>query len=266
MTHTSPCLSASELGSFLKVIGLARLDGELYSNQRNKFPEVLAIVEHLTKTCLKITKRKSVTLLDCACGKGYAAFMLNHILTEKLGRSAFFVGVDRNLQLVEKCKETQRRLGCGNMEFEAASIMDLSLNRKPDIVYCLHACDTATDEAIAKGITFESRFIVAVPCCQREIRAKMRNHSLTPVTQFPALKERVSSLVTDAMRALVLKAAGYKVDVFEFVSSRVTPKNLMLRAEKLWTRNSDALEQYRQLRIMFSVEPEIEEYLPWLRP
>jgi len=265
VTNTSHCLSANELSSFLKIIGLARHDGELYSNQRDKFQEVLAMAEHLTRMSLKITKKRSVTFLDCACGKGYTAFALNHILTENLRRSAFFVGVDRNPRLIEKCREAQRLLGYSNMEFEAADIMHLSLNRKPDVVYCLHACDTATDEAIAKGIMFGSRFIVAVPCCQREMGTKMCNHPLTSMTQFPALKERLTSLVTDAMRTLILKAAGYKVSVFEFVSSEVTPKNLMLRAEKLWTCNTDALVEYRQLRALFNVEPKIEEHLPWLR-
>lgn len=265
MISTSVFLSADELRNLLKKIGLARSDGELYANQREKFKEVLAVADHLTKMSQKITKRRTITLLDCACGMGHLAFMLNYILTHKLSRSAFFIGVDKNPCIIQKCRKAQRLLGFENMEFHATVIMKFALEGKPDITYSLHACDTATDETIAKGIISGSRFIIAVPCCQREISQKMRGHPLTPMTQFPIIKERLSSLVTDTLRSLVLGAAGYKVEIFEFILSKVTPKNLMLRAEKIWSENTNALEQYWLLRELFNVEPKIEEYLTWLR-
>jgi SAM-dependent methyltransferase len=251
---------------FLRVIGLARCDGQLYANQREKFEEVLAMAQQLTLLSTRITKKRTLTLLDCACGKGYVSFMLNHILTNTIGRSAFFIGVDKNQRLIDKCVEIQRQLGFPNMEFCASGIIEFALDKTPDLVCCLHACDVATDETIAKGILCGSRFIVAVPCCQREIRYKMRMHPLTPMTQFPKIKEQLSCLVTDAMRALVLAAAGYKVEIFEFVPLKTTPKNLMLRAEKIWPQNIRALRQYWLIRQLFNVEPKIEEYLPGLKP
>ena len=175
-------LSADELKGFLRVIGLARADGELFVNQRPKFLEVLEMANHLAIVSKKITNRRSVTLLDCACGKGYLTFLLNYILTHKLGRSSFFVGVDRDPRLIGKCREAQHLLGFENMEFHAASIMEFALERQPDITYCLHACDVATDETIAKGVTSGSRFIIVVPCCQREIGRKMRSHPLVNMT------------------------------------------------------------------------------------
>jgi SAM-dependent methyltransferase len=259
-------LSVEELRDFFRVIGLARGDGELYVNQRAKFLEVLKMANHLVIVSQKITKRRSLTFLDCGCGKGYLTFVLNYILTHKLGRSAFFVGVDRNSQLIRKCRETQHKLGFENMEFHAADIMEFTLKKQPDVAYCLHACDVATDETIAKGVISGSRFIVVVPCCQREIGRKMRAHPLTNMTQFPIIKERLSSLITDTIRALALGAAGYKVEIFEFAPARVTPKNLMLRAEKIWPERADMLEQYQQLRAMFNLEPKMEEYLTWLSP
>jgi len=266
VTHTPTLLSRDELKNLLKTIGLARRDSELYTSQRRKFLEVLAMAEQLAIIAQKITKRRTVTLLDCACGKGYLAFMLNHVMTHKLGRSTYFIGVDKNPYLISKCKEAQRLLGFNNMEFHVASIINLHLDKKPDITYCLHACDTATDETIAKGIVANSRFIVAVPCCHREIGLQMRFHPLKPMTQFPKIKERLSSLVTDAMRALILGAAGYKVEIFEFISSKVTPKNLVLRSEKMWCENPNSLNQYWQLRHLFDVKPKVEEHLTWLRP
>ena len=266
MTYASAFLSTDESKDLLRAVRLARIDGELYTNQREKFQEVSAMVEQLTIVSQKITKRKTATFLDCACGKSYTAFALNYVLTRRLYRSAYFIGVDQNPKLICRCVEAQRLLGYENMEFHAASIRDLVLDKKPDVTYCLHACDTATDEAIAKGIASGSRFIVAVPCCQRELSHEMRHHPLAPMTQFPLIKERLSSLVTDTMRALVLSAAGYKVEAFEFTSSRVTPKNLMLRAEKIWLENKTALRQYWRLRDLFNIEPKIEEYLAWLHP
>lgn len=219
----------------------------------------------MIKISRKISKRRSVTFLDCACGKGYLTFVLNYILTHKLRRLASFVGVDKNRHVIQKCKEAQSSLGYENMEFHAADIIKFLPDKKPDITFCLHACDTATDEAIAKGIMLNSRFIVAVPCCQREIKHKIRRHPLKPMTQFPIIKEQLSCLITETLRTLVLKAAGYKVKIFEFVPTKVTPKNLMLRAEKIWLKNAEALEQYWQLRNLFNIEPKIEEYLSWLR-
>jgi len=248
----------------LRTIGLARPDGEIYANQLGKLQETLALSEHLAIMLKKISRRRSATLLDCACGKGYVAFMLNYLTILREARSTHFIGVDKNPQLIQKCKETQRMLSLDNMSFHTSNIIEFAPNIKPDIVYCLHACDTATDEAIAKGILLNSRFIAAVPCCQREVSRKIKAHPLTPISQFPTLKERLGSLVTDTLRTLVLAAAGYKVEVFEFISSKVTPKNLMLRAEKISGENPDALKQYRQLRNMFNVGPRIEEYLPWL--
>lgn len=266
MVYASAYLSESKFRQLLTIIGLARPDGEIYTNQLGKFHEALAMCEHLTIMLNRISRRKPVTLLDCACGKGYVAFISNYFATRRDARSIHFTGVDKNTQLIQKCRDIKHLLCFENMAFHASSIIEFAPDRKPDITYCLHACDTATDEAIAKGILLNSRFIAAVPCCQREVTRKIRAHPLKPISQFPTLKERLGSLVTDAMRILVLAAAGYKVEVFEFVSSRVTPKNLMLRAERIWSVNVDALRQYWQLRSLFKVEPKIEEYLPWLRP
>jgi SAM-dependent methyltransferase len=266
VTPSCVFLSLNESTDLLRIIGLARCDGQIYANQKDKFEEVLAMAQQLTLLSNRITKKKTVTLLDCGCGKGYVSFILNHILTKRIGRLAFFIGVDRNGRLIEKCVEIQRRLRFSNMEFHATDIIEFAFDKTPDLVYCLHACDVATDETIAKGILCGSRFIVAVPCCQREIRYKMRMHPLTPMTQFPNIKEQLSCLVTDAMRALVLAAAGYKVEIFEFVPLKTTPKNLMLRAEKIWPQNIRALRQYWQIRQLFNVEPKIEEYLPGLKP
>jgi ubiquinone/menaquinone biosynthesis C-methylase UbiE len=257
--------STNELRDVLRIIGLARTNGELYVSQIEKFDEVMAMAEHITAIMKKMTKRKTVTLLDCACGKGYLTFLSNYILTNKLERTAFFIGIDKNTRLISRCVQIQKFLGFKNMEFHAESIIEFEPDKKPDITYCLHACDNATDETITKGILSGSRFIMAVPCCQIEISRKIRNHPLKTMTQFPKIKEQLCSLITDSMRALILSAAGYKVDIFESIPSRVTPKNLMLRAEKIWPERIDALRQYWQLRNLFNVEPKIEEYLPWLR-
>jgi len=265
VTYASGSFSENKSRHLLRTIGLARPDGEIYANQLGKLQEALALSEQLAILLRKISRRRLATLLDCACGKGYVAFMLNYLTILREARSTCFIGVDRNPQLIQKCKKTQQRLCLDNMSFHTSSIIEFVPKTKPDIVYCLHACDTATDEAIAKGILLNSRFIAAVPCCQQEVSRRIKAHPLTLISQFPTLKERLGSFVTDALRTLVLAAAGYKVDVFEFVSSKVTPKNLMLRAEKIWRENLDALRQYWQLRNMFNVEPRIEEYLPWLR-
>ena len=134
-----------------------------------------------------------------------------------------------------------------------------------DIVCSLHACDIASDEAIARGIQLKAPFLLVVPCCQHEVINQLKDHPLKALTRHGVYKARLADLLTDAMRTLILEAAGYKVRVTEYVSPIHTPKNIMIQAEKIQSRNKMAMEQYLELRNTFGdVSLELERMLPEL--
>jgi hypothetical protein len=186
---------------------------------------------------------------------------MNYFLREKLKRQCYFFGIDTNADLIEKCKEMQQALGYANMDFQVSRIMDFNPPTDIDIVCSLHACDTATDEAIALGLTSEASLLMIVPCCQSEILNQLQNHPLKAITRHGVFEVKLADLLTDAIRALLLEAYGYKVRVVEFVSPIYTPKNVMILADKIQPRNAMALEQYRELVDMFHLSPALESYL-----
>jgi hypothetical protein len=147
------------------------------------------------------------------------------------------------------------------MEFQICPIMNFQPQTDIDIVCSLHACDTATDEAIALGIKSEASLLMIVPCCQSEILNQLQTHPLKAITRHGVFEVKLADLLTDAIRVLLLEANGYKVTVVEFVSPIHTPKNLMLLAEKVQPRNSMALKQYQELVAMFHLSPALARYL-----
>jgi hypothetical protein len=153
-------------------------------------------------------------------------------------------------------------LGWSNLRFEAVEIASFVPTEPPDIVLSLHACDTATDEAIAKGILWNSRAIVAAPCCQHELHHKIQSRHFSAVLRHGILRERLADILTDTFRVLVLRIMGYRAQVVEFVSLDSTPKNLLIRAEKKQRPgDADAVREYLELKKFWSVEPAIEGML-----
>jgi hypothetical protein len=152
------------------------------------------------------------------------------------------------------------------MEFHTGSVLDHRPDAPPDLVYALHACDTATDEVIALGIRNRAMAVAVAPCCQREIKRTLgTRHPLSGIGHFQVFRERMAVLLTDAVRALALEAAGYGVKVVEFVPARHTPKNILLRARRRSRRtNPAALDAYRRLKETFGFRSSLETYLPEL--
>ena len=156
------------------------------------------------------------------------------------------------------------------MRFYESNIISFEPEQPVNIVCALHACDTATDEAIAKGIRLSSRFILAAPCCQRQVvkqvsRVSRKVPQIKSLVEAKVTKEYIGVALTETLRKLALESFGYKVDLFEFVSSKYTPKNIMLRAEKIREWNRKSLAAYQALRNYFAVKPKIQEYLKQLQ-
>ena len=257
-------VTPEEVQDLLRAIRLTRPDGEFYREREKKYHEVIHFITHILVLERTFKKRKELVLLDCGCGRSYLSFVLNMVLTEKLERPAYFIGVDTQSQLIETCRTEQGVLGYENMEFHRDEIIHFQPSKTPDIVYSLHACDMATDEAIAKGIQLNARCIIVAPCCQRQVKGDIRGgHPLRGLSKHSVFKEIMCVMLTDGSRTLALEAAGYRVTVIEFVPAKYTPKNIMLRAERVsFGRKREAVEAYRQLSSTFRFRAAIERYLP----
>jgi hypothetical protein len=261
--------SIDELVDFYKTIGIMNPGGKPYIEREKKLYEVIYFSSHIVKSVEAISRRHEVALLDCGCGRSYLPFFINYILMKKL-RNVSYIGIDSNAELIKKSSQTAKALGYTNMEFFQSNIIEFEPEQEVNIVCALHACDTATDEAIAKGIKLNARFIIVAPCCQRQIISQLGKASekipqIKPFVESKISKEYVGVALTETLRKLVLEIFGYKVDMFEFVSTRFTPKNVMLRAEKIRVNNTESLKAYQNLRNYFNIKPKIQEFLPQIR-
>ena len=262
----------SEISDFFQGIGLVNPGGSFYKERTKKFFEITNFSLHVIKAINRVSRKKRTTLLDCGCGRSYLSFFINFLLSKTDTRDTYFMGVDQNPKLIEGCLRAKEKLEYKNMDFHSTRIIDFQPPEKAGKIHAtfsLHACDTATDEAIAKGIQLESRHILVAPCCQREIVRQLGRlssskvaHPLKSMAKNYFFREKLGITLTETLRTLVLEAAGYKVDVFTFVSSKYTPKNTMLRAQKMRQQNLEALRSYHELKSFFHLIPKIEDYLP----
>jgi SAM-dependent methyltransferase len=207
--------------------------------------------------------RQPIRILDCGCGSAHLSFALYHYLNHLRGIPAALEGVDVNAALMDKGNALSRELGAGDACFFARPIIEHQPEMPPDLVIALHACDTATDEALALGIRCGAKVIMAAPCCHHDLNTQLETRApFQPITRHGILKERLADILTDSLRALILRMAGYKTDVIEFVSSEHTGRNLMIRAvKKLPAGDAAFAEEYAALKGFWGVTPYLETLL-----
>jgi SAM-dependent methyltransferase len=227
---------------------------------RDKQRQVQHYVELLRP--LPLWERDRIRVLDGGCGKAYMSLALVAYGRE-VGTRVELVGVDANAGVIETVRGVAAELGYDEAEFAVSAIEDYEPDEPIDLLVSLHACDTATDEAIAAGVRFGAEAIVVAPCCHHELAGQMAAHEKDALLRHGLLLGRQADLVTDALRAAALEMLGYRVDVMEFVSVEHTPKNVMLRAERSPSpaRAERAAAEYLELRNRFGVEPAIERLL-----
>ncbi len=256
-------MDKNERDRFFAAIGLFNMQGSEYWQKRGKHRQIEAFAAHILKAVHRLSKKRTLTLVDCACGRSYLSFYANHCLRREGRVRTQFVCIDRNRHVICRSGKVAKSLGFENMRFLCTDIADVKLHG-PDIVYSLHACNTATDMTIAKGIQEHAQYILTVSCCQHFIREHMRGHPFTAMTKHNVYKERIADMVSDTMRSLILQAMGYKTELFDYVSTRETPKNVMLRAVKgpfNQRRAQQAMREYEKLKELFDVEPKAMEFL-----
>lgn len=226
---------------------------------RDKERQVQHYVELLRP--LPLWERERIRVVDAGCGKAYMSLALVAYGRET-GTRVELVGLDVNAQVVQTVREIAATLGYDEARFEAMSIDEYESDEPIDMLVSLHACDTATDEAIAAGVRLGAEAIVVAPCCHHELAAQIAGRK-DALLRHGLLLGRQADLVTDALRAAGLEMLGYRVEVMEFVSAEHTAKNLMLRAERAPSaaRAQRAAAEYVELRDRFGVDPAIERLL-----
>lgn len=254
-------IKVGEADALLKEIGIMSKDGKIKNDKIRKYNQIDHYVELLDGIFSNFPTKGTINILDCGCGKSYLTFVLNYYLTEVKKRKCFFIGLDISETVINSSKEMAENLGYRNMEFRALDIKDYTPDKKIHVVISLHACDTATDMALALGIRVKSDVIIAVPCCHREL---LNQYSYTPfkgVLKHGILKARMADVLTDGLRSLMLEAYGYNVSVVEYISPLETPKNLMIRALKTKNFDNTTLEEYLKLIADLNINPALYRFL-----
>ncbi|WP_346917477.1 SAM-dependent methyltransferase [Clostridium sp.] len=254
-------IKVGEADSLLKEIGIMSKDGKIKNDKIRKYNQIDHYVELLEDILDELPKNRVINILDCGCGKSYLSFVLNHYLTEVKKRKCHFIGLDYSETIIETSKTMAKNLGYRNMEFHAVDIKDYNPDKKINVVVSLHACDTATDMALALGIRIESDIIIAVPCCHREMLNQYSYAPFKSILDHGVFKARMADILTDGMRTLMLKSKGYKVSVVEYISPLETPKNLMIRAIKEKDEDLDAMNEYMNMMSSLNVYPALYDFL-----
>lgn len=244
---------------FLIRLGVMNKDGRVYSKKYDKFRQINRFLEMVDDVVDEIKASGSLNIIDFGCGKSYLTFALYHYFTYVLGREVSIVGLDLKKDVVDFCNQVAKDLNYDRLRFVHGDIRGFQTGHEVEMVVTLHACDTATDDALAQAVRWNAAVIMSVPCCQHELFEKIDNPILEPMLKHGIIKERLVSLVTDSLRANVLEIMGYSTQLLEFVSMEHTPKNILIRAIRTQKANQTALEQYRSFKKFWHLErPYIE--------
>ncbi len=233
---------------FLAEIGVMTPAGQVKAAKQAKFRQVNRFLEFVDDVLPELPPTGVLRIIDFGCGKSYLTFALHYLLTELRGREVEIIGLDLKSEVVRDCQRIAENLGCRGLRFEVGDIAGYAVPGDVDMSVSLHACDTATDAAIAQAVRWQAKVILAVPCCQHEVFSLLPDDSMPGLLRHGILKERFAALATDAMRAALLEAVGYRTQVVEFIDLEHTPKNLLLRAVRTDRPAADALVRYERFK------------------
>jgi SAM-dependent methyltransferase len=246
---------------FLVELGVMTPDGQVRKSRYAKFRQVSRFLELVEDVVPALPAAGALRIVDFGCGKSYLTFALHHLLTELHGREVDIVGLDRNEDVVSACSALAGRSGSEGLRFETGDIAGYRAEGPVDLVVSLHACDTASDDALAQAIRWEARVILAVPCCHMEAARQISSDALAPLLRHGLAKERFAALVTDTLRAQLLELEGYRTQLVEFVDLEHTAKNVLIRATRGRPAGATARASYEALRDSLGLEPKLERLL-----
>ena len=217
---------------FLVDLGVMTPEGKIVHAHYDKFRQINRFLEFVEDILPALPKDRELTILDFGCGKSYLTFAIYYYLRECQGLDVRIIGLDLKEDVIRKCSDLSSKYGYDKLTFLQGDIAGYEGCTRVDMVVTLHACDTATDYALYKAVKWGASVILSVPCCQHELNKQIENETLAPVLKYGLLKERMSALITDGLRAGLLEQQGYDTQILEFIDMEHTPKNLLIRAVK----------------------------------
>ena len=254
---------------FLVLLGIMNDEGKVISSRYDKFRQINRFLEFFNDILPEFTDKteagEPIRIADFGCGKSYLTFAVHYFLTEVKHLPCEIEGLDLKEEVINYCNDMAKKLNLKNLIFHTGNIADYSGKKNPDIVITLHACDTATDYALKYAVERGARAILSVPCCQHQINTQLQKQDKATASEIPVefepllkwgiIREKFSSLVTDALRGEWLESQGYKVQMLEFIDMEHTPKNILIRAIK--KNNNDNKISNSELINKLGIQPEL---------
>ncbi|MBE5964130.1 MAG: SAM-dependent methyltransferase [Lachnospira sp.] len=237
---------------FLVDLGIMTKEGKIVNSKYDKYRQINRFLEFIEDILPSLDSNKEQTIIDFGCGKSYLTFAMYYYLKELKNYDVRIIGLDLKRDVIEKCNELSASYGYEKLNFYVGDIASYSDVESVDMVVTLHACDTATDYALYKAVNWGAKVILSVPCCQHEANKTINNKDLAPVLKYGIIKERMSALITDAIRAQTLECKGYKTQILEFIDMEHTPKNILIRAvkkEKMQAKVADVSKLQEMLNL-----------------
>lgn len=225
---------------FLVDLGIQTREGAIVRAKYDKFKQINRYLEFVEDVLPVLKGEGAIHIIDFGCGKSYLTFALYYYLHELQKLDVMITGLDLKTDVIHNCNRLAQSYGYDRLQFVQGDIKNFTGADQVDMVVTLHACDTATDYAIEKAVGWGAKVIFTVPCCQHEVNGQIQNKLLHPVLKYGLLKERLSAILTDAIRANLLEEAGYDTQVLEFIEMEHTPKNILIRAVRRQEKREDS--------------------------
>ncbi len=256
---------------FLVELGVMTKDGAVIAQKYDKFRQINRFLEYIDDVLEDAllepdgTRKSEISIVDFGCGKSYLTFAVYYYLTELKKLRARIVGLDLKTDVIEHCNALAEKLGYGALRFQTGDIAHFESNTGFDMMITLHACDTATDYALARAVNWNIPVVLSVPCCQHELNKAVERKAAAPefaaLLKYGIIRERFLSLATDAMRAELLESAGYSVQLLEFIDMAHTPKNILIRAVKKRGSKGSETQAFSDLKKALGTAPVLEQLL-----
>ena len=247
---------------FLVRLGVQSPDGKVKKQKYDKFRQINRFIEFIDDALVHLPKDRTVRILDFGSGKSYLTFALYHYLRIEKGLDLRVTGLDLKKEVIEECQRIADDLGYNQLEFLVGDINDYNEESAVDMVVTLHACDVATDMALARAVKWNAKVILSVPCCQHELNSQIAAPELGLMLQNGLIKERFSALATDSIRAEILSLVGYETQLMEFIDMEHTPKNILIRAYQTGKKPAPGqYDRYKAFTQLLSAKPFLENEL-----
>lgn len=257
---------------FLVELGVMTKEGTVIAQKYDKFRQINRFLEYIDDILDSLLqksdggKKSEISVIDFGCGKSYLTFAVYHYLNELKKIKTRITGLDLKEEVIGYCNALAEKLGYNLLKFQTGNIAQFENNTGFDLMVTLHACDTATDYALARAVNWNIPVILSVPCCQHELNGSIEKQTagkeFSALLKYGIIKERFASLATDAMRAELLESSGYSVQLLEFIDMAHTPKNILIRAVKKHDKTSaEKTQAFLDLKKALGAAPLLEKLI-----